>query len=106
MMMNGNAIMENNEEFCTRGLESRTKAGARARSYTKLRTRSAVLNEQDMQREEGFQDPYILATVSMEQTASSCTWAQAIALEDFRSVQDYLADVPQSFALGHRNHEQ
>lgn len=106
MMMNGNTNFESDEEFCTRGLESRTRAGARARSYSKLRTRSAVLNEQDMQREEGFHDAYILATVSMEQTASSRAWAQAIAVEDYRSIQDYLADVSQSFALGDRNHAQ
>lgn len=106
MMMQGNSVVANDEEFCTRGLESRTRVGARARSYTKLRTRSAVLNEQDMQREEGFQDPYILATVSMEQTASSRAWAQAIALEDYRSIQDYLADVPQFLAPCDRSHEQ
>lgn len=106
MMMNGYTILENDEEFCARGLESRTKVGARARSYSKLRTRSAVLNEQDMQREEGFHDPYILATVSMEQTAASRAWAQAIAMEDYRSIQDYLADVPLSFSLRLENHEQ
>ena len=106
MMMSGSTVLENSEEICPRGLESRTKTGARTRSYCKLRTRSAVLNEQDLQREEGFHEPDILATVSMEQTASSRAWAQAIAMDDYLSIQDYLADVPRVFVNTYRNHEQ
>lgn len=92
IMMQGEQISEKDEDFCTRGLETRTKTGAKARSRARLRTRSAVLNEQDMQREEGFVDLQNLALASMEETASSRAHAHAIALEDERCVQDYLAD--------------
>lgn len=93
MMMKGEQISEDDEDFCTRGLEFRTKAGSKIRSRNKLRTRSAVLNEQDQQDEEGYFDPQFIAMTSMEQSRECKENALLRARWDERCIQSYLDDV-------------
>ena len=100
-MMRNEIIAEDDEEYCTRGLEFKTKAGARFRSSNKLRTRSAVLNEQDLQRDEGFEDPQYIAMASMEESRGCRDGALARAIYDEQSIQEYLRDV-RSFVQGFR----
>lgn len=92
-MMNGLVISDDDPVFCTRGLEYRTKAGAKIRSRNKLRARSAVLNEQDMQREEGFDDPRFIAMVSMDESVKCREAALSRGAHDEASIQSYLSDV-------------
>jgi len=89
-MMRGQIIPEDDEQFCSRGLEYRTKAGSKARSQTKLHARMAVLNEQDIQRDEGFEDPSFIAMVCMEASKASRDAARARGAADELSVRDYL----------------
>eukprot|EP00538_Stauroneis_constricta_P011626 CAMPEP_0119562310 /NCGR_PEP_ID=MMETSP1352-20130426/20005_1 /TAXON_ID=265584 /ORGANISM="Stauroneis constricta, Strain CCMP1120" /LENGTH=349 /DNA_ID=CAMNT_0007610677 /DNA_START=246 /DNA_END=1295 /DNA_ORIENTATION=- len=79
--------------LCARGLEFKTKAGSRVRSRNKLRTRSAVLNEQDLQREEGHCDPDFIAMACMEESLECRENARARGLYDEIAVEDYLKDV-------------
>jgi len=93
MMMSGQRIPEDDPEICTRGLEFRTKAGARYRNRNKISARAAVLNEQDMQVEEGFFDPQYIAMVSEEASQQCREGAFERGLYDERCVQDYQLDV-------------
>jgi hypothetical protein len=92
MMMRGEAISDDDPDFCTRGLECRTKAGSKSRSRYKLRVRSAVLNEQDLQREEGIVDPDFIAMASMEESAKCRESATQRGEEDAKCVENYLKD--------------
>ena len=93
MMMKGEQIPEEDVDYCTRGLEFRTKAGSRVRSRNKMRARLAVLNEQDLQQEEGYFDPQFIAMACMDASLECRTGARARALHDEKVIQSYLADV-------------
>ena len=92
MMMAGERIDEDNPDFCSRGLEFRTKAGTKKRNLNKLRARSAVLNEQDLQREEGFHDPQFIAMASMDESFDCREEARKRADEDARCIRSYVED--------------
>eukprot|EP00934_Nitzschia_sp_Nitz4_P003231 Nitzschia sp. Nitz4//scaffold200_size39268//16780//17556//NITZ4_007617-RA/size39268-processed-gene-0.61-mRNA-1//-1//CDS//3329541289//3221//frame0 len=98
-MMAGELFTEDDPDFCVRGLEYRTKIGAKMRSRNKIRTRCAVLNEQDMQREEGFDDPRFIAMVSMDESVKVREEALARGFYDSLSVQNYLFDTRQAWIL-------
>ncbi|KAL3920746.1 MAG: hypothetical protein SGILL_003104 [Bacillariaceae sp.] len=93
MMMRGERIGEDDPDFCTRGLEFRTRTGSKIRSRYKVRGRMAVLNEQDIQRDEGLVDEEFIAMASLE-VSNEC---RAAALQrgqaDARAVQKFLEDV-------------
>lgn len=89
MMMAGETIRENDPDFCTRGLEFRTRKGNKIRSANKLRARSAVLNEQDLQREEGFHDPEFIAMASLDVSFECREQAQKRGENDARSIRSY-----------------
>ena len=90
MMMKGEAIADDNPDFCTRGLEFRTKNGSKVRARNKLHARSAVLNEQDMQREEGYNEQQMIAMACMEASLCCRQGARARGLYDERMIQSYL----------------
>ena len=89
-MMKGEFIAEDNPEYCTRGLEFRTKNGSKVRARNKVRARSAVLNEQDMQREEGYNEQQMIAMTCMEASLCCRQGARARGLYDERMIQSYL----------------
>jgi hypothetical protein len=93
MMMKGEPIPEEDLDLCTRGLEFRTKVGSKIRLRNKLRARFAVLNEQDLQRDEGFCDPSYIAMACLEVSLDCRQGARARALYDEKVIQCYLADV-------------
>jgi len=97
MMMKGERVSEDDEDFCTRGLEFRTKAGSKVRSRNKIRSRAAVLNEQELQLDEGFCDPQFLAMASMEESRECKELALLRATNDERCIQEYLDDVRATF---------
>ena len=90
MMMRGEAILDDDPNFCTRGLEFRTKNGSKVRARNKVRARSAVLNEQDMQREEGYNEQQMIAMTCMEASLECRQGARARGLYDERMIQAYL----------------
>lgn len=97
MMMRGETIPDDDLDFCTRGLEFRTKAGSKVRSRYKLRVRSAVLNEQDLQREEGFVDPDFIAMASMDESAECREAAFQRAEQDAKRVEKFLEEARLEF---------
>jgi hypothetical protein len=90
MMMAGQEI---DEDFCKRGLEFRTRKGSKVRSANKLRGRSAVLNEQDLQRDEGFHDPEFIAMASLDVSFENKEQALKRGKKDAKSVLSYMNDV-------------
>jgi hypothetical protein len=93
MMMRGQAIAENDLDLSTRGLEFRTKSGSKVRQRSKLRARSAVLNEQDLQRDEGYYDPQFIAMVCIEESLEGRQGARGRALYDEVVIKSYLQGV-------------
>ncbi|KAG7368057.1 hypothetical protein IV203_030800 [Nitzschia inconspicua] len=97
MMMRGETIIDDDPDFCTRGLEFRTKAGSKTRSRYKLRVRSAVLNEQDLQREEGITDPDFIAMASMDESVECREAARRRGEQDAKGVEKYLEEARLEF---------
>eukprot|EP00529_Nitzschia_sp_RCC80_P031598 CAMPEP_0113457352 /NCGR_PEP_ID=MMETSP0014_2-20120614/9366_1 /TAXON_ID=2857 /ORGANISM="Nitzschia sp." /LENGTH=361 /DNA_ID=CAMNT_0000348849 /DNA_START=87 /DNA_END=1172 /DNA_ORIENTATION=- /assembly_acc=CAM_ASM_000159 len=95
MMTNPDLIQKDDPEFCPRGLEFRTRTGSQTRSKNKMRCRVAVLNEQDIQEEEGFRDPELLQFASMSESKSVREEARQRGVEDEQCIQDYCWDVRQ-----------
>ena len=93
MMMKGTVIDEDDPDFCERGLEGRTRKGSKVRSSNKLRTRMAVLNEQELQQQEGFDDPEFLAMASIDSSFACRELAQKRGEEDAECAFHYLRDV-------------
>jgi hypothetical protein len=102
MMMRGEVISEDDPDFCTRGLECRTKAGSKARNRYKLRVRSAVLNEQDLQREEGIVDPDFIAMASMDESSKCREAALRRGEQDAICIEKYLEETRLEFRGFHR----
>ena len=91
-MMDGSLTEEESkgEDHCTRGLEYRTRDGARRRMKNKYNGLSAVLHEQDRQIFEEIQDPEQLAQVYREANFKCMQEAIALGQQDALDVQDYL----------------
>ena len=94
MMMSGEHIDDDDPDFCTRGLEFRTRRGNKIRSANKLRAKSAVLNEQDLQRDEGFHDPEFIAMASLDVSYECREQAQKRGEQDAQAILTYITDVP------------
>lgn len=99
MMMAGEYIDDEDPHFCTRGLEFRTRKGNKVRSANKLIARSAVLNEQDLQRDEGFHDPEFIAMAAMDVSYECRDQARERGVQDAEAVKTYLSDVPGKYHL-------
>jgi hypothetical protein len=87
MMMNGVQFENEDEDFCARGLEFRTKCGNQRHRRHKKRSVDAVMRAQDFQRKEGFNDPEYLAEIYAENTRRSSQQAHSLALEDERDAR-------------------
>lgn len=77
---------ENEDEFCMRGLESKTPEGRRRRSLNKADAISAVLAEQDRQLMEDEHDPETLADIYFQFTSHCRESAYAMGLQDEKEV--------------------
>jgi hypothetical protein len=91
MMMKGEPC--DDVDYCSRGLEGKTPAGSKQRQKNKLRVRKALLDEQEIQREEGIRDSEFLAEVSRKNSRDVCTQARNTAIRDEEAVRDYLGSV-------------
>lgn len=99
MMMAGETFHEDDPDFCARGLEFRTRKGNKIRAANKLKARSAVLNEQDLQREEGFHDPEFIAMASLDVSFECREQAQKRGQNDFKAIAEYTSDVRTLYSL-------
>ena len=88
MMMKGEPC--DDVDYCSRGLEGKTPTGSKRRQKNKLRVRKALLEEQEIQRDEGVIDPDYLAQVSIKYSKDVVTEAHHVALRDERGIQEYL----------------
>lgn len=89
MMMKGEPC--DDIDYCSRGLEGKTPTGSKKRQKNKLRVRKALLEEQDIQREEGVLDPDYLAQVSIKYSREVVAEAHNVALRDEQIIQEYLS---------------
>ena len=79
------------EEHCTRGLEYRTRAGAKQRMKNKFNGMAAVLHEQDRQNYEGRQDYQALAKAYQSANFHCIAEARALGEQDALDIQDYIS---------------
>jgi hypothetical protein len=89
MMMKGEQC--DDVDYCSRGLEGKTPAGSKQRQKNKLKVRRALLEEQQLQREEGSHDPEYLAQVSIKHSKDICEQARNTALRDEEAIREYLS---------------
>ena len=97
LMMQGVAPEEDTEDHCLRGLEYRTKDGAKKRMKNKFNGMAAVLHEQDRQSYENLHDPELLAEVYRQATYHCFLEALALGRKDERDIQDYIASENEPF---------
>ena len=88
MMMKGEPC--DDVDYCSRGLEGKTPAGSKQRQKNKLRVRKALLEEQEIQREEGIRDDEFLGEVSRKNSRDVCIHARNTAIRDEEAIRDYL----------------
>ena len=91
MMMAGEIIHEDENGFCTRGLEGRTREGQALRVQRKFACKHAVLGEQENQLYFGtFNADHIAEAASIR--SSPCILdARVAALSDARDAKEYLS---------------
>ena len=78
----GSKFGDDDTDFCERGLEIRTKDGARTRHTNKRKAISVVLEAQEFQIREGFTDPEYIAELYSEYTRNSNKESHEIGLKD------------------------
>ena len=93
-MMKGEVIPKDDEDFCTRGLEYKTKAGSKARTEYKMKTRFAVLNAQEETSDADF-----IREASEEESHVCKQLARDRAVGDEEDIQAYLEDVRLEWGL-------
>jgi len=90
MMMRSRQTLQETEDICCRGLEFRTKEGARRRKRVKKKAAEAVLVEQEIQRDEGIFDDTWLSEVYRDISGPSALEALNRGLKDQKSMLDLL----------------
>ena len=90
MTNNDPDIDNDNSEYCSRGLECRTREGVMERNKRKQAARRAVLLQVQLQLDEGIYDPQFIAAVSINKTKASAELAHRLALRDAEEAMTYL----------------
>ena len=86
--MNSGALLEYDEEMCTRGLESKTRGGARQKRHNIIRAQDAVFSEQERQLDiRPVCDPNVIASVYHHATAQSSMEAWLVAQKDAQAAR-------------------
>ena len=88
LMERGMSSLDEDEELCPRGLESRTRAGARRKNEAIEASWDAVLGEQEKQWEEGRFNAWALARIHFEASALSSMEAFLAAKRDTQYVEN------------------
>jgi hypothetical protein len=71
-----------------RGLEARTPAGARRKRNNRIDARAAVFFEQDIQEEDGYSDPDVIADAYFDCSERCQLEAQMLALRDQKEAME------------------
>jgi hypothetical protein len=87
LMANGYSSVINNERVCARGLESFTQKGQALRRQHREVAIDAVMDEQELQMEEGITNPEMIADCYFDQTRRSKAMARVIGLSDQEAVR-------------------
>lgn len=90
MMRNDEEVDAEDSDFCSRGLEMRTKLGQHAKRMRKEAARRAVLLQQQLQQEEGIVDAEFIAVISSVKTRPSYDTAREAAMRDADESRLYL----------------
>jgi hypothetical protein len=93
MIMKGHIFTTRDEatnSHCTRGLEHRTREGARFKQKIKVLAMLAVLEEQERQKQEGTSNPELIAQQYRHESDKATSRAFAQGLKDELIIQDYL----------------
>jgi len=83
-----NSANFSNANVCLRGLEARTLAGATRKKQNRVEARAAVFFEQEIQEEDGFSDPEVIADAYFERTERGQAEAQMMAARDQKEAQE------------------
>jgi hypothetical protein len=81
-LLENQCIEESSKKYCSRGLEYFTHSGSKVRRINKSRARSLVMEEQELQRDEGSNDPEYIAEVYAFVAADCKADARAFAQLD------------------------
>ena len=79
------------EEHCTRGLEYRTRVGAKKRMKNKFNGTASVLHEQDRQLFENCKDDLALAKAYQSVNFHCAAEARALGEQDAIDIEEYMA---------------
>ena len=82
MMTHVDNTIIDNDEYCSRGLEYRTREGAAARRANKWNALDAVLNEQHRQRELGIRNEKLLCQIYISENCHCRLNALKLGIED------------------------
>ena len=93
LMMKDSSFTDN-EDHCTRGLEVRTRDANKIRKDTKLQATRVVLEEQELQFEEGVNMPERIREKCRETTLISQSAAQFLAMKDRKDAEEYQCQAP------------
>jgi hypothetical protein len=94
MMRNEKDLDLDGSDFCSRGLEMRTKHGQREKVSRKEAARRAVLLQQKQQQDEGIFDAEFIALISAVKTKASSIAAREAALRDSEEALLYHMETP------------
>jgi hypothetical protein len=75
--------------FCTRGLEQRTREGAKLRSQNKVTSVQTVIEEQKRQKSQGVCDPNRLAFVYLSESRHCLAMAQETGMDDEEESKEF-----------------
>ena len=98
-MARNKEFVQDSDNFCTRGLECRSKAGSRRRRETQLNALFAVLCEQERQQIEGIEQLESLAIVYRQFSYHSQQAATNMGRRDEHDIRAYTADTRAQFGL-------
>lgn len=90
MMRGDDDVDKEFSDFCSRGLESRTRQGMKEKKHRKDELRRAVLIQDQLQKEEGTFDPEFLALISVSKSRESQDIALERASQDAKEAWQYL----------------
>ena len=85
-MMERRQHLDEVEEMCSRGLETRTRIGEKRRRQYIEASLDAVFYEQECQWDEGFSNPRAIAAAYKEVSTESCMQAYINAQKDMKAV--------------------
>lgn len=98
--MNNSEHFSENDDLCTRGLESRTECGSNLRKMRRIQCAFGVLDEQEYQREESIRDENMISEIYINLCGTSSQEARIRALQDQRIALEERTTGSESSSVG------